>query len=107
VSISSLDNFELHDLLDQDDTSAPTLSNTQVGVFESKQVTEEVRLLSSEDQALRREYQVQRLIQGMGQGITADSTQLDTLALQWLRAGPIEEDTYLRLLDRFKGCRPH
>jgi hypothetical protein len=61
----------------------------------------------SEDQALRREYQVQRLIQGMGQGITADSTQLDTLALQWLRAGPIGDDTYLRLLDRFKGCRPH
>ena len=61
----------------------------------------------SEDQTLRREYQVQRLIEGMGQGITADSTQLDTLALQWLRAGPIEEDVYLRLLDRFKGCRPH
>jgi hypothetical protein len=61
----------------------------------------------SEDQALRREYQVQRLIQSMGQGITADSTQLDTLTMQWLRVGPIEESTYLRLLERFKGCRPH
>jgi hypothetical protein len=61
----------------------------------------------AEDQALRREYQVQRLIQGMGQGITADSTQLDTLTMEWLRVGPIEESTYLRLLERFKGCRPH
>jgi hypothetical protein len=61
----------------------------------------------SEDQALRREYQVQRLIQSMGQGITADSTQLDTLAMEWLRVGPIDESTYLRLVERFKGCRPH
>jgi hypothetical protein len=59
------------------------------------------------DQALRREYQVQRLIQSMGQGITADSTQLDTLTMEWLRVGPIEEGTYVRLLERFKGCRPH
>jgi len=53
VSISSYDNFELHDLLDQDDTSAPTPSNFQDGVFESKQVTQEIRLLSSNDQPLR------------------------------------------------------
>lgn len=53
VSISSLDNFELDDLLDQDDTSAPTLSNIQIGVFESKQLTQEIRLLSSDDKALR------------------------------------------------------
>jgi iron complex outermembrane receptor protein len=53
VSISSYDDFELHDLLDQDDTSAPTISNIQVGVFESKQVTQEIRLLSSDDQPLR------------------------------------------------------
>jgi hypothetical protein len=60
-----------------------------------------------QDQGLRREYQVQRLIQGMGQGITADATQLDTLTIEWVRVGPIEEDTYLQLLERFKGCRPH
>ena len=53
VSISSYDNFELNDLLDQDDTSAPTINNTQVGVFESKQLTQEFRLLSSDDQPLR------------------------------------------------------
>ena len=51
--ISSYDNFELNDLLDQDDTSAPTIDNTQVGVFESKQLTQEFRLLSSDDQPLR------------------------------------------------------
>jgi hypothetical protein len=59
----------------------------------------------AQDQGLRREYQVQRLIQGMGQGITADANQLDTLTIEWVRVGPIEEGTYLQLLERFKGCR--
>jgi hypothetical protein len=61
----------------------------------------------AEDQPLRREYQVQRLVQSMGQGITADATQMDTLTLEWVRSGPIEEPVYLQLLERFKGCRPH
>ncbi len=61
----------------------------------------------AEDQALRREYQVQRLIQGMGQGITTDASHLDTLTMEWVRVGPIEEATYLQLLGRFTGCRPH
>ena len=61
----------------------------------------------AEDQGLRREYQVQRLIQSMGQGITADSTELDTLTIEWLRVGPIDAGAYGPLLDRFKGCRPH
>ena len=58
-----------------------------------------------EDQALRREYQVQRLIQGMGQGIGADESRLDNLALEWVGVGPVEEATYLRLLERFQRCR--
>jgi iron complex outermembrane receptor protein len=53
VSISSYDSFKLHDLLDQDDTSAPTPSNIQIGEFDSKQLTQEIRLLSPDDQALR------------------------------------------------------
>lgn len=61
----------------------------------------------AEDQPLRREYQVQRLMQAMGQGITADATQMDTLTLEWVQAGPIEEGRYTQLLERFKGCRPH
>jgi hypothetical protein len=58
-----------------------------------------------EDQPLRREYQVQRLIQSMGQGITADEAQLDTMAIEWIGVGPIDEATYLALLRRFKRCR--
>jgi hypothetical protein len=60
-----------------------------------------------EDQALRRDYQVQRLIRSMGQGITADEAQLDTMAIEWIGVGPTEEATYMRLLERFKRCRQH
>ena len=58
-----------------------------------------------EDQPLRREYQVQRLIQNMGQGIATDEAQLDTLAIEWLGVGPTDEATYARLLNRFRACR--
>jgi hypothetical protein len=58
-----------------------------------------------EDQPLRREYQVQRLIQNMGQGIAADEAQLDTMAIEWVGVGPTEEGTYERLLSRFRRCR--
>ena len=58
-----------------------------------------------EDQTLRREYQVQRLIQGMGQGIAADEKQLDTMTIEWIGIGPTEEAAYLALLERFKRCR--
>jgi hypothetical protein len=57
------------------------------------------------DQTLRREYQVQRLMEAMGQGVKADEAQLDTLAIEWLGVGPTEEATYLQLLERFKACR--
>jgi hypothetical protein len=58
-----------------------------------------------EDQTLRREYQVQRLIQGMGQGVSADEKQLDAMTIEWIGIGPTEEATYLALLERFKRCR--
>ena len=57
------------------------------------------------DQGLRREYQVQRLMASMGQGVKADDGQLDTLAIEWLGVGPIEEPSYQQLLARFKECR--
>lgn len=57
------------------------------------------------DQTLRREYQVQRLMQSMGQGVKAEDGQLDTLTIEWLDAGPVEEALYLQLLERFKQCR--
>ncbi len=58
-----------------------------------------------EDQPLRREHQVQRLIRSMGQGITADEAQLDTMAIEWIGVAPIDEAPYLALLRRFKRCR--
>ncbi len=58
-----------------------------------------------EDQALRREYQVQRLIKNMGQGSGADEATLDAMAMEWVSVGPTEEATYLPLLERFKRCR--
>ena len=58
-----------------------------------------------EDQALRREYQLQRLVQGMGQRLKADETQLDTMAIEWLRVGPVEEAAYEPLVQRFRRCR--
>jgi uncharacterized protein DUF349 len=58
-----------------------------------------------EDQPLRREYQVQRLIKNMGQGVAADETQLDTMVIEWIGVGPTEEAAYERLLHRFRRCR--
>jgi Domain of Unknown Function (DUF349) len=59
----------------------------------------------AEDQTLRRDYQVQRLIKNMGQGIATDDTQLDALAIEWIGIGPVEEAPYRTLLERFKRCR--
>jgi len=60
-----------------------------------------------EDQPLRREYQVQRLVRSMGQGVTADEAQLDSLAIEWVGVGPTEDSTYRQLLERFRQCREH
>jgi hypothetical protein len=57
------------------------------------------------DQALRREYQVKRLMQSMGQGLQAEKGELDDLTVEWLKTGPVEEGTYLELLARLKQCR--
>ncbi len=59
----------------------------------------------AEDRTLRREYQLRRLQENMGQGGTAEKDQLDVLAFEWLDAGPTEEATYAQLLERFKECR--
>jgi hypothetical protein len=57
------------------------------------------------DQTLRREYQVQRLMESMGQGVKAEQGQLEPMTIEWLGVGPTEEVVYLPLLDRFKECR--
>lgn len=58
-----------------------------------------------EDQALRREYQLQRLVQSMGQGPRADEMPLDAMAIEWAGAGPVEDGMYAPLLERFRRCR--
>lgn len=57
------------------------------------------------DQRLRREYQVKRLSEGMGQGIETDPAELDTLTLEWLSTGPTEDAVYADLVERFKEAR--
>jgi hypothetical protein len=57
------------------------------------------------DQGLRRDYQLQRLMNSMGQGVKAEEGQIDSLTIEWLGVGPAEETVYLQLLDRFKECR--
>jgi hypothetical protein len=58
-------------------------------------------LTPAEDEALRREHQVQRLTQGMGQGISVDDGQWDAMALDWVRIGAIAPDLHQSLRDRF------
>jgi len=57
------------------------------------------------DQALRRDYQLQRLVQGMGQRLKADETQLDAMAFEWVCVGPVEAAVYEPLVQRFRRCR--
>lgn len=59
----------------------------------------------AEDQPLRREYQLQRLVQSMGQGLRADDVPLDAMAIEWMRVGPVEDAAYEPLLQRFLRCR--
>jgi hypothetical protein len=54
---------------------------------------------------LRREYQVKRLMQSMGQGVRPDEGELDNLAIEWVGVGPTADETYASLVDRFKECR--
>ena len=58
-----------------------------------------------EDQALRREYLLQRLAQSMGQGLRVDETRLDAMAIEWVSVGPVEDLAYGPLVQRFRRCR--
>jgi uncharacterized protein DUF349 len=58
----------------------------------------------AEDEALRREHQVQRLVQGMGQGVGADHGDWDAMALEWIRIGAITPDLHGSLRERFMRC---
>jgi hypothetical protein len=58
----------------------------------------------AEDEALRREHQVQRLMRGMGQGIGADDGDWDAMALEWIRIGAVAPDLHESLRERFIRC---
>lgn len=57
------------------------------------------------DQPLRREYQMQRLIQGMGQGSSTDEGAVEKLVLEWVAVGASRAEVYAALLARFAKCR--
>jgi len=54
-----------------------------------------------EDEALRREYQVQRLMRGIGQGSSADDADGGAIAVEWIRIGAVEPAQHDRLKERF------
>ncbi len=57
-----------------------------------------------EDHALRREYQMQRLVAAMGQGERTGPRDLDELVLEWIAVGPVETDIDAALRERFERC---
>ena len=59
----------------------------------------------AEDLELRRDYQMQRLVQTMGRGERLSPADLDDLALEWLAVGPVEPAVHDALLARFERCR--
>jgi hypothetical protein len=59
-----------------------------------------------EDQSLRREYQVQRLMQGMGQG-SAQHPEWIAVVLEWIRARAADPDVLEGLRARFWRCGAH
>lgn len=59
----------------------------------------------AEDQAMRRDYQVRRLAERMRWDGAAHADELDALAMEWVRAGPIAAHLQAPLLARFARCR--
>jgi hypothetical protein len=58
----------------------------------------------SEDDALRREYQVQRLMQQMGQGINSSDGDWDARGLEWIRIGAVSPALHDALHERLLRC---
>ena len=57
-----------------------------------------------EDVERRREYQMRRLVESMGQGVRADPADLSALVLEWLGVGPVAAAAQERLRARFERC---
>jgi uncharacterized glyoxalase superfamily protein PhnB len=60
------------------------------------------RASPAEDETLRREYQVQRLMQGMGQGQGAEAADWGAMVLEWAGIGAIEPSAHEGLEQRFR-----
>ncbi|MGH8254024.1 MAG: DUF349 domain-containing protein [Steroidobacteraceae bacterium] len=58
-----------------------------------------------EDHDLRRQYQLQRLVQSMGRPAEANPGELDDMCLEWLHVAPVSDAVYGSLLARFMYCR--
>jgi len=58
-----------------------------------------------EDAALRREYQVQRLMKAMGQGKSDDECDADAMILEWIRISAVAPDLHAGLQERFARSR--
>ena len=56
----------------------------------------------AEDEAMRREYQVKRLMQGMGQGRGAEEGDWGAMVIEWVGIGAIELKAHEALEDRFR-----
>lgn len=56
----------------------------------------------AEDETLRREYQVERLMRGMGQGIQSDERDVEALLGEWIAAPAIEATRHDALEARFQ-----
>jgi hypothetical protein len=57
-----------------------------------------------EDEELRREYQVQRLMQEMGQGSHGNVGDWDSMMLEWIRIGAVSPAVHESLQERFLRC---
>jgi len=59
----------------------------------------------AEDMELRREYQMQRLVQSMQGGERVTPAELHDLVFEWIEVGPVEAAAHAALLARFERCR--
>ena len=62
-------------------------------------------LTPPEDAALRREYQVQRLMRAMGQGKSENEGDADAMLLEWIRISAIAPNLHASLQERFARSR--
>jgi hypothetical protein len=61
------------------------------------------RATPEEDHALRREYQMQQLVERMGRGGDRPNDSIESLALEWTRSDAVSENLYRSLLARLRA----